>query len=1109
MKKSTILIITLWLFIFVPTIVFAASDSSGEQGGSAGIVNSCSPNCVGMQRSSSLAGVRITFVDSEGKAVSASNGLSFDFETYIGPGKAGLNTHYNAYNGDRNKVALASGGNYTEGFTNERDIKKFSAVAAAYNKYVPIEGSNHYTTLKTSGNTGGNLNGMGNELDFFLSLTKSGNPTYAADVNAFIRAIAEVSGGFNADDLIYKIAEGCNTGEEIFIVMEPLFFWSGKINNAWQNYFGSLADSYHFFNGKVVGGLWNINNQAYLIHYERELSAYNGAQGVAAKGFNIQSGADLLSTAGFAIAVDWANDPGEYCNACSYSDGKFSYDNKVYPGDLVIPSKYGSIQDFAFSNRGEGGAGCCALLKPQINSMPAEWQEAYNRLCDVPDKDDPECCNPGVPLEPEIDVNNCCTDGTVSSVAESELDDIFCYDSELKVDFYKDRCENDKFKNKINDYCDLYCTERVTMEVPGAITAVSGRYFELSKTSYGTTSPYIEGYRRCRVKIYYNEWRDKYVEKVDEEVKQYNEFQKQSSMKANYDDAIGTKETITKTGKVTASCSETDPVTNKTKSNSATESFSYTYYKYTFANKHDYYTVSLSNDKYSRVEIVNGSKKKESHEPYSLYKYADALKAYNEAKDKAAKSCGYGNVTYKGDSFDTQNITSYRDEDPESVVKEIEKAISVAKSAYEIATKDAYKLEQNIDECDFYFDDSKSRLGEEVTYSSKDASKNYEFSPDLLFRYSEVYLGSKSEKVLDKLAIEFDRECNSEIIYDENETGVDEIKPDRYSGVYGNGSEKMHDFNRNVTIAYESNFNLSKYYDNAYSADKKHSTDAKYHTTCKWTEKEKNTYTLVPSGIVSGESSTNHTIHNQEYRINLTTLDGTYETYWDIEGIGHKGRFTDYFKKGGTTCSNQLPSEAGTTITCKLHVEHELITTGTCNGTEGSEVTINPEDCDELKEGYDLFNFKIVDPADLFPGGTTTATGTIGYNWTMSPRGQDVMKEITDKAATSSTYAPENISYSVNLSPKDLKNIKNYNKERESNNQKGYSDFNLHCECPTEVQTGSLINGVGCTQCKSYFMENLENGIIRYGNTDHRVNVWASPKRLQEIREDNTLKRKW
>ena len=40
-------------------------------------------------------------------------------------------------------------------------------------------------------------------------------------------------------------------------------------------------------------------------------------------------------------------------------------------------------------------------------------------------------------------------------------------------------------------------------------------------------------------------------------------------------------------------------------------------------------------------------------------------------------------------------------------------------------------------------------------------------------------------------------------------------------------------------------------------------------------------------------------------------------------------------------------------------------------------------------------------------------------------------------------------------------------------------------------------------------MENLENGIIRYGNTDHRVNVWASPKRLQEIREDNTLKRKW
>ena len=33
---------------------------------------------------------------------------------------------------------------------------------------------------------------------FFLGLTRPGNETYAADVNSFIRAVAEVSGGFSS-----------------------------------------------------------------------------------------------------------------------------------------------------------------------------------------------------------------------------------------------------------------------------------------------------------------------------------------------------------------------------------------------------------------------------------------------------------------------------------------------------------------------------------------------------------------------------------------------------------------------------------------------------------------------------------------------------------------------------------------------------------------------------------------------------------------------------------------------------------------------------------------------------------------------------------------------
>ena len=253
-----------------PTLVLAVSDSSGEQGGGTGIVNSCSPNCSGIVRSSSLAGVRITFVDASGHVVPASGNQSFEYVPYVKPGKDGINTTYDSFSGDRNKVALAGGGNYSAGQSSQSNFKRFSAVVAAYNKYIKTEGSTHRSSLRESGYTGGNIQaGFSGELNFFLGLTRPGNETYAADVNSFIRAVAEVSGGFSADDLIYKIAEGCNTGEEIFIVMEPLFFWSGKVGGGYANYFGTLADSYHFFDGSIPGGvgLTNTNSLALsLIH---------------------------------------------------------------------------------------------------------------------------------------------------------------------------------------------------------------------------------------------------------------------------------------------------------------------------------------------------------------------------------------------------------------------------------------------------------------------------------------------------------------------------------------------------------------------------------------------------------------------------------------------------------------------------------------------------------------------------------------------------------------------------------------------------------------------------------------------------------------------------
>ena len=1116
MKRFKILIIILTLLVFTPSVCYAVSESSGEEGKGAGITNSCSPNCKGIVRSSSLGGVRITFVDQSGHAVPASGNQSFDYVTYVRPGKEGMSATYNAFTGDRNKIAMSGGGNYGAGNQGQSSFKRFSAVAAAYDKYAESEGSKHKSNLAKGEYTGGNINkGYSRELNFFLSLTVNGNPTYAADVNAFIRAIAEVSGGFNADDLIYKIAEGSNTGEEIFILMEPLFFWSGKTGGSYTNYFGTLADSYHFFNGEIPAsvGLYNTNSLAYVIYYEKPIEAYKGAKPIKKNEVKIQSAGDLLSPAGFGIAVDWANDPGQYCNSCAYVNGKFQYDNKIYPGDLVIPSGFKSIQDYAFTGRDSGGAGCCDLLEPQISSMPKEWQDAYKELCK---EDEPDCCTPSVPKEPPvIDVHNCCDDSPFSKVIDNELDDLFCRDNDLQVDFFKNRCENDRYKEKLNEYCDIYCTERVTMEVPKAITATSGRYFTLSQTSKGTTSPYIEGFRRCRVKVYYNEWRKKYAETVKRQVDQYNEFQRQASMEKNYEEALPTKKEHPHSGTITVSCSETTCTGSginrscHTDRNTGSANFEYNYYSWDFGNKYSYHKVDLKDDHYTRVEIVRGSTAKEPHEPHSLYKYEESKAAYDAAVDAAKSSCGLPDInSVNGEKFEDYT-QPYQSENPEEVIKGITAAKESAKSAYKIATQEADTLEHKIDECDFYFDDSKSRLEEKGSYDGKDAEKHYSFTPDVLFRYSQVYLGEDGKALLDTLAVEFERSCEYKTLYDKDETDVDEIKPDRYSGVYTNGSERMHDFDKDVEIEYHPDgVPLERYYDYEYKAEKLFTTDAKYHATCKWTEKDKDVYTLVPSGISSETSVFNHTVHNREYKIYLSTFDGTYETYWDINNVGHKGGFTDFFQRGTDTCAGENPEDIGTTITCKIHVEHELVQTGKCNGSNGTDTTVDEKDCDINKEGYDLFAFKIADPANLFPTGTDTNAGKIAYNWTEKERGQEVMREIQEKGATASNYAPENVSYQVTLNRSDMNQIKNYNRSIEEEN--GYQDFNMHCDCPTDAQTNTLSGGgVGCTQCKSYFMENLEKGIVKYDGVEHKVNVWSSPKSLQSVRETASAKRRW
>lgn len=1075
MKKFKILLTILIAVLITPNLVYADSDSSGENGGGAGISNSCKPNCKGIQRSSSVAGVRITFVDATGKAVAETGGKSFDFITKNRFNN--ITVQYNAFSGDRGKFGMLGGGNFTQGAKGTKDYKLFSAVAKAYYDLVPGKTK----LINTSGYTGGGLDGFSRELNFFLSITKKGNPTYAQDVNAFIKAIASVTGEFSADKLLYRVAEGCKSGDEIFIIMEPIFFYSNMENGV--NYLATFTDHYNMFGGEMVGGASNLNNMMWLMYYEREIPAFKGAIGVGRKGYTAQTGAQFLSNVGFGLAVDWANDPAEGCQSCSFFGDKFVYDDKTYPGDLVIPQKFSSIYEFAFK-KDPAGANCCELLKDQLDGKDPAWKEAYDKYCK---EDNPDCCDEKVPKEPaDFDINNCCEESTTSFINENLINDLFCYDSKLEVPYYLKKCDLDDnyYLDKENDlnskYCEMYCSQRVTLEQPEAITAVSGRYFKLGTTSIGTTGPVIEGFRRCRVRIAYNDWLEDYKEKIKKERDLYNQFQELSAKQKTYQDAARTEATVEGQINIEVKCSD------GTTDHPITETYEYSYKKYTFNNLYTYNRVKVD-ERIDGIDISPDTPKKYDHSKYSTYGLEEAKEAADKAKEAAEAKCIYNTHSATRDLLPDEG-QGYPDENVKSIPESID--FDAKNKQFKAAVADAQKLEEELDKCDNYF----------IEGDGADAEKSYKFDPNVDFKYSEVYKDEIGMLQDSMSTVELAKTCTYDIKLNKDDTDS-ETSEDYYSKIYGNGKTVLRGF-QSINLTYHSDSKpLSDLY-NYYNADKKFSTDAKYHAKCTWNEKSNEVHTLVPTGIVSKDESPNMTTHDKEYKLYITTLEGKYQTYWNITGLGQNGSLDNMFKEySKNTCANQPAKNSEEALTCTLSVKRAIIYTGSCRADNEFNTTTKKEECEPSSSEYTLFSFKVADAVDLFPSGVNTEHGEVAQNWIQEETGIKVKEELEQKGKNDKVFAPENISYSFRLSSTDMKAIKKYNAEKEQDiNAGGYSDFEFSCSCPKEVIVNSLVNPKACTKCKSNFITSLANGTIKYDGSEHRISVWNSSNKLENIR---------
>ena len=820
-------------------------------------------------------------------------------------------------------------------------------------------------------------------------------------------------------------------------------------------------------------------------------------------------------------------------------------------------------------------------------------------------------------VDPSItgEVNNCCGGGP-TEVEEIEIDELFSYDDCYLVPGYRVKRGASAYRNtdvegtydkgKIDpDYCELYCTQRARIDIPGEISAVNGRYFVLKdqtvdvlSASINTTGPVAQGFKRCRLRIKYADWLKNYMQEIDNEITSYNNYQEFKKRHELTDEVVKTKET--KSHQYVVSC--VAPTVTASKScpsqtqGGSTESCSETKngdtQSHTFSN-FNYYKYNYNNyqgDKWRRwyeVKIKDSLVK-----TYGLYKYYDQVELEDDKENhqieyqtmtwqllprlkeaeewaeqyegkeytRASVSCCSGDTVVSTYSCTINHIDDekYQNYNVEGLLEQLYTQYHDAADSYSVSTKAAKILENKLYVCDNYFGQ----------YEGAAAGNMFEFDPDSTFYYTQVYLDDLGSLAKSTTGVDFVKVCKQDPteVPDpglfKNKIGDviglrdtnDGLTAQNTSGIFGGGYALMKDFRcaaefdegikassfevsgethegsmekyKEANCSKESALGLlgkavnipnafTRFLDIDYLAGKQFTMDARYHAYCYWEEQDNTKYTLVPYGDVNQGNTNvtirNYNIHNKHYEVYLTTLDGTFETHWDMSNIGENGVFDEFISKNGTTCANQTASDKGfSPFTCKLKVTHQLVRTGGCDG-----VVDDADHCyidNTSKEGYMLYSFKVVDYKNLFPicdnkGTKDNCYNSIGYayNWLYDEIGKQVLEEIESGEA----FDIDNLTYSFVLSGADMKKIREYN--RIQIEKGGYTDFELSCKNACMGENGyTIVDGQvvksddACNKCYSDFLGSLANGKINIDGNEESVSGWSnSQKTLSYIREHN------
>ena len=730
----------------------------------------------------------------------------------------------------------------------------------------------------------------------------------------------------------------------------------------------------------------------------------------------------------------------------------------------------------------------------------------------------------------EVEVNNCCEDSTTSKVSEPILNDLFCRDDDLKVDYYKLKSGINEYLQTNTDldsnYCQMYCTERTQVDIPGALTATNGKYFKLAQNSVsGTYAPHTQSTKRCRIRVEYDKWLTDYRRQVDASVDAYNEYQKNKAYEASYRKAASEEtEENKKTETVTVrcvkedSCSEYIPGTQVCKPGktirgyTASDSFDLHYYEHNFIS-HNYERIAR-NSSLSAENIRHvGNFSTNISKTYRILDYRSVQDAVgNFIRGHSDASCSVSSDMYNA-AGNAENHGLYFD-DVTTDANNYKSAADGNNSAYTAAIGQIQTLQKTLTRCDKYFtDDSVS--------STNSAEQMYNLPTSLSsFKYTQIYQDDYGNPKQTQVTVGFEGSCQytRETDVSTPDTFAVSGTGGNYSTTYGAGFASMKVLGKNL---YYSNTTSSSFFtnfvtDETYAADKMFWHDGRYTATCDWNRTDVDKYTvgtdgkvvttnpstddsayrLVPRGEVYNYKSSLVNYSEHEFVFSYSSsYDGKFETYWDLKGLGENSKFDKYFEDGAGTCANQNPGDTSL-LTCSLSSFHGGSFYGCCCG-DANDTTYSTVTCDPYDDKAVKYEFKIVDPAKMFPANTD------GYadNW-KTTLGNTAREAIEELGKNLSTYSPKTLSYSFVLTPSDMKQIKKYNSIL--NSYGGYTDSDLTCDCSEVQGDGNKDNGKSCTKCTSSFLDNLASGKILKDQT--LIGGWnRSDKSIAEVRKSGNV----